>query len=131
MPRKVKTNLATTVVVEEQEEQTPLTQPIASAPDDPNEENEEKSSESVTRRPRKKLRRPVISDTVSAIPVAAFQRLVREISADCKSDLRWEGEAMKALQVDTEAYLVGKFQKASETLNLFGCKTLGDKMLKA
>jgi histone H3/H4 len=133
MPRKTKlqVNPIDSVAVEESMEPTTESQPAASAPEIPTTEVEVETTEAVARRPRKKLRRPILSDTVSAIPVAAFQRLVREISADCKSDLRWEGEALKALQVDTEAYLIGKFQKAKETLNLFGCKTLGDKMLKA
>jgi histone H3/H4 len=74
----------------------------------------------IPRRPRKKLRLPTLSDTIPAIPVASFHRLVREISQDCKSDLRWEAEALEALQVDTEAYLIWKFQKAKETLESAG-----------
>ncbi len=68
----------------------------------------------------KKLRRPTLSDTVPAIPVAAFNRLVREVGDSCKIDMRWEGEALQALQVDAEAYLIGNFQKAKRTLGLFG-----------
>lgn len=85
------------------------------------------------RRPRKKIRRPVLSDTIPAIPVASFNRLVREISEECKSDLRWEGDALRALQVDTEAYLIGKFQNAKKTLDLFGktSRTVGENMLRA
>ena len=78
-----------------------------------------------------KTRRPTLSDTIPAIPVAAFKRLAREISEDRKSDMRWEGEALEALQVDAEAYLIGKFQKAKRTLDLFGKSgTVGDKMLQ-
>jgi histone H3/H4 len=85
------------------------------------------------RRPKKKLRRPTLSDTIPAIPVASFRRLAREISQDCKFYIRWEGEALEALQVDTEAYLIEKFQQANRTLDLFGksCKTVGEKMLRA
>ena len=65
-----------------------------------------------TRRARN--RRPVLSDTVSAIPVAAFHRLVREIAGELKSDLRWEKEALEALHVDTEAYLIESFDRGNK-----------------
>ena len=35
-----------------------------------------------------------------------FQRLVREIAQDFKSDLRWQASAVKALQEAAESYLV-------------------------
>ena len=38
-----------------------------------------------------------------------FQRLVREIAQDCRSDLRFQGSAVLALQEAAEAYLVGLF----------------------
>jgi histone H3/H4 len=84
-----------------------------------------KAAENVETKPvkatkSKKLRRPTLSDTVPAIPVAAFNRLVREVGDSCRIDMRWEGEALQALQVDTEAYLIGNFQKAKRTLGLFG-----------
>ena len=41
-----------------------------------------------------------------------FQRLVREIAAECKSDLRFQGDAILALQEASEAYLVEYFQDA-------------------
>jgi histone H3/H4 len=93
----------------------------------------EDTTDAVTRRPRKKIRRPVISDTIPAVPVAAFSRLVREITQDCNSDIRWEADALKALQTDTEAYLIGKFQNAKKTLDLFGKsgRTVGENMLRA
>lgn len=88
--------------------------------------------EASTRRPKKKLRRPTLSDTIPAIPVAAFQRLVRELSEERKIDMRWEAEALEALQVDAEAYLIEKFQQAKKTLDLFGSsKTVGGNMLRA
>jgi len=65
-----------------------------------------------TRRARN--RRPVISDTVSAIPVAAFHRLVREIAFDFKSDLRWEKEALEALHVDAEAFMIENFDRGNK-----------------
>lgn len=144
MPRKIKpTPLETTPVelnlLKEEEKSvdaTPKSPPATNEPDSETADStttEVTETETVTRRPRKKIRRPELSDTIPAIPVAAFHRLVREITADCKSDMRWEAEALQALQVDTEAFLIGKFQKARETLDLFGKsgRTVGDKMLRA
>ena len=39
-----------------------------------------------------------------------FQRLVREIAQDFKTDLRFQQAAIKALQEAAEAYLVGLFE---------------------
>lgn len=39
-----------------------------------------------------------------------FQRLVREISSEYKSDLRFQSQAILALQEAAEAYLVGLFE---------------------
>ena len=39
-----------------------------------------------------------------------FQRLVREITQDFKTDMRFQGAALAALQVASEAYLVGLFE---------------------
>jgi histone H3 len=39
-----------------------------------------------------------------------FQRLVREIAQDFKTDLRFQGSAIAALQEASEAYLVGLFE---------------------
>jgi len=39
-----------------------------------------------------------------------FQRLVREIAQDFKSDLRFQSNAILALQESAEAYLVGLFE---------------------
>ena len=61
------------------------------------------------------------SDLVSAVPSAVFRRLVREIASDFKSDLRWEAEALEALQVDAEAYLIGRFSEADKLKKL--CKS--------
>ena len=42
-----------------------------------------------------------------------FQRLVREIAQDYKTDLRFQGSAVLALQESAEAYLVGLFEDAN------------------
>lgn len=39
-----------------------------------------------------------------------FQRLVREIAQDFKTDLRFQSAAVAALQESAEAYLVGLFE---------------------
>lgn len=39
-----------------------------------------------------------------------FQRFVRELAQDIKSDLRFQGTALLALQEAAEAYLVGLFE---------------------
>ena len=44
------------------------------------------------------------------IPKLPFQRLVREIAQDFKTDLRFQGSAILALQEASEAYVVGLFE---------------------
>jgi len=39
-----------------------------------------------------------------------FQRLVREIATEYKSDLRFQSQAVLALQEASESYLVGLFE---------------------
>lgn len=41
---------------------------------------------------------------------APFQRLIREIAQDFKTDLRFQASAVAALQEATEAYIVGLFE---------------------
>ena len=79
---------------------------------------------------KKKLRRPVHSDTIPAIPVASFHRMARFMAEDVKSDLRWEAEALEALQVAAEAFMVEKFQKAKETSNICARRTISAELLR-
>jgi histone H3 len=44
------------------------------------------------------------------VALREIQRLVREIAQDFKSDLRFQGSAVLALQEAAEAYLVGLFE---------------------
>lgn len=44
------------------------------------------------------------------IRMAPFQRLVREIAQDYKTDIRFQSSAILALQEASEAYLVGLFE---------------------
>ena len=131
MPRKVKQAPITPVVeseVETTESSEVKTEDIPVYP-----ETQANETTQNIRRPKKKLRRPTLSDTIPAIPVAAFHRLVREIGDENRIELRWEDKALEALQVDAEAYLIGKFQQAKKTLDLFGKsgKTMGRDMLRA
>jgi histone H3 len=41
---------------------------------------------------------------------APFQRLVREVAADFRAELRFQQSAVEALQESAEAYLVGLFE---------------------
>lgn len=47
------------------------------------------------------------------IPKLPFQRLVREIAQDFKTDLRFQSSAVSALQEAAEAYLVGIFEDSN------------------
>ena len=79
---------------------------------------------------KKKLRRPVHSDTIPAIPMASFHRMARFMAEDVKSDLRWEAEALQALQVAAEAFMVEKFQKAKKTSNICARRTISAELLR-
>ena len=74
----------------------------------------------------RKKRRPNrrASDLTSAVPTAVFRRLVREITNDIKSDLRWEAEALEALQVDAEAYMIDCFGEANKNREMCQSRTL-------
>ncbi|TKR68410.1 hypothetical protein L596_024399 [Steinernema carpocapsae] len=60
------------------------------------------------------LRRAFLSSIrgarVAGIRKLPFQRLVREITQDFKTDLRFQSFAVLALQESAEAYLVGLFE---------------------
>uniref|UniRef100_A0A8C1JU95 Core Histone H2A/H2B/H3 domain-containing protein n=1 Tax=Cyprinus carpio TaxID=7962 RepID=A0A8C1JU95_CYPCA len=51
-----------------------------------------------------------LSSTELLIRKLPFQRLVREIAQDFKTDLRFQSSAVMALQEASEAYLVGLFE---------------------
>ena len=125
VPVKTEVTESKSIQSTQSSQEDPVTDPVtidlshASDPSDPTE----------TKRPKKKLRRPTLSDTIPAIPVASFRRMARRMAEDSKSDMRWEGEALEALQVDAEAFLIQRFQKAKETMDLFGRKS-GGRQLK-
>lgn len=47
------------------------------------------------------------------IPRRPFQRLVKEVAQDYKTDLRFQSEAIECLREAAEAYLVGLFEDAN------------------
>ena len=51
--------------------------------------------------------------TQMLLPLAPFQRLVRSICSGIDSDLRFQAQALLALQESTEAYLTGLFEDAN------------------
>lgn len=51
--------------------------------------------------------------TAMLLPRAPFQRLVRSICGTIDSDLRFQAQALMALQESSEAYLVGIFEDAN------------------
>ena len=52
--------------------------------------------------------------TSTIIPVAPFNRLTSEIAQEFSTDMRFKGEAHKALHMGTESYLVEVFQNANK-----------------
>ena len=69
-------------------------------------ENDE-INEDVYREKREALQKRNKEFLIRKLP---FQRLVREIAQDFKTDLRFQGSAVLALQEASEAYLVGLFE---------------------
>jgi histone H3 len=51
--------------------------------------------------------------TANMLPRAPFQRLVRSIAGTINNDLRFQAQALTALQEASEAYLVGIFEDAN------------------
>jgi histone H3 len=62
--------------------------------------------------------------TDMVLPKAPFQRLVRELSINFKSDLRFEREALLCLQEAAESHLVNMFQHSHNLAIYTGRKTL-------
>ena len=56
-----------------------------------------------------------------------FQRLVREVAQEFRTDLRFQGSAILALQEASEAYLVGLFEETQLCAIHRGCVTIQPK----
>ena len=52
-------------------------------------------------------------NTENLLRKTPFQRLVREIAQDHKTDLRWTTDSLNALQAASEAYLLDMFQRSN------------------
>ena len=59
-----------------------------------------------------------------SIPRASFLRLVRELAAEYKSDLRFSADAIEALQGDSELFLEEHFGRARELSDRFHHSTV-------
>lgn len=58
-------------------------------------------------------------------PKTPFQRLVREIAQDMnKEELLWSGDAIEALQVASEAFLIELFQDSNDLAIFRDCETI-------
>ena len=58
------------------------------------------------------------------IPKTSFARLVREITQDLSSTIRWKADAINALQDASESYLTEGFMTADRARHISGHKTL-------
>lgn len=68
--------------------------------------------------------------THNIIPVAPFNRLTQEIAQEFKTDMRFKGEAHKALHAGAESYLVEVFQAANKVAIHGGRETVQAKDVK-
>jgi len=61
-----------------------------------------------------------------AIPKGSFRKLVQEIASGFKSDLRFQREAIDALQDSSEKMLQGRFERCSALAELCKLDTVRD-----
>jgi len=62
--------------------------------------------------------------TQTIIPVAPFNRLTQEIAQNYKTDMRFKGDAHRALHVGAESFLVELFQNANNVAIHSGRETV-------
>ena len=63
---------------------------------------------------------------VLCIPRTTFRRLVEEIAADCKSDLRFQKNAFSILQEDAELLIIERFKRCSRIAEICRKDTIRD-----
>ena len=68
--------------------------------------------------------------THNIVPMAPFNRLTQEIAQGFKTDMRFKGEAHKALHAGAESYLVEVFQAANKVAIHGGRETVQAKDVK-
>lgn len=92
-------------------------------------EDEGDEAERPMKRARFVKRRPVFSDKLPAIPKAAFKRLVKEVTYDQQLNkdekMKWTPNAMEALHVGAEAFVIDKFYNAFKRSVMCKKKTVG------
>lgn len=69
-------------------------------------------------------------ESILCIPKATFRRLVEEIAADCKSDLRIQRDAFAMLQEDAELLLIERFKRCSRLAEICRRDTIRDEHWK-
>jgi histone H3 len=84
-------------------------------PDNNDATSAEPAPEEEAPRPAKRKARREFS-----IPKVSFRRLVQEIASEYKSDLRFQQEALDALQESSENLIIEQFHRCSELADL--CK---------
>ena len=62
--------------------------------------------------------------TAYDIPRASFLRLVREITGNYRSEMRWTGDALEALQGESEQFLGEHFGRARDLSERFKHSTV-------
>ena len=60
------------------------------------------------------------------IPKVSFRRLVQELAAECKSDMRFQHDAYEALQEAAETLVSQQFQRCSQLADLCKLDTVRD-----
>lgn len=60
------------------------------------------------------------------IPRVSFRRLVEELAAECKSDLRFQQDAIEALQESAENLIAERFVRCAELAELCKLDTVRD-----
>jgi histone H3/H4 len=73
---------------------------------------------------KRSRRRKNAKPTKHCIPKLAFRRLMQEIVADNKSDMRLQQEAVDALQEAAESLVTERFQKCSQLAELCNLDTV-------
>jgi histone H3/H4 len=63
---------------------------------------------------------------ILCIPKATFRRLVEEIAAECKSDLRIQQDAVDTLQEDAELLIIERFKRCSRLAEICRKDTIRD-----
>lgn len=83
----------------------------------------EPAADQPTTRKRSGRRKPS-APTKHCIPRVAFRRLIRELVAENKSDMRLQQDAVDALQEAAETLVAERFQKCSQLAGLCNLDTV-------